>query len=62
MRKSKVGQVTIPTVCKGQEVGQAETHPRPEEAVVDLPEGVVVAWGCEEAWVWMGLWVALWVL
>ena len=57
-----MGQVTIPTVCKGQEVGQAETHPRPEEAVVDLPEGVVVAWGCEEAWVWMGLWVALWVL
>ena len=45
MRKSKVGQVTMPIVCKGQEVGQAEMQQRSEEVVVDLLEGVVVAWG-----------------
>ena len=40
-----MGQVTMPIVCKGQEVGQAEMQQRSEEVVVDLLEGVVVAWG-----------------
>jgi len=35
----------MPMACKGQEVAQAEMHPRSEEAAVDLPEGVGVAWG-----------------